>query len=375
MKAVFDREALLLAFQTVGGVVPSRPVRPVLANAKLVAEPERAVLKATDLDAVGITYEIRGVRVETPGQGLIPCHQVISILREMPDEEVTVTGDEQRCTIEGGSSEFELPSEPPDQYPDVPGWKGENYHQIAAGTLRELIQRTAFAAAVEGTRYALNGVMWELGAERFRLVATDGRRLAVADAVGIMHGKHSTESQHPVVPTKAVSLLDRSLTDPEEQVFVAFGPNEVLLKTSRAEVYGRLVEGRFPPYKDVFPKKHVARLKVTAGPFHAAIRQAATISDPDSRGVSFAFGKGKLTLSSVASQAGRAKVEMPIEYEGKAIQIAFDPRFLTDMLKTLDPETELVLDLVDENSPALFRVGENYSYIVMPLARSSGGTA
>ncbi|MCS6978384.1 MAG: DNA polymerase III subunit beta [Gemmatales bacterium] len=374
MKAVFDREALLHAFQTVSGVVPSRPVRPVLANGKLVVESDRAVLAATDLDAVGIRYEIRGVQVRQPGVVLAPCHQTASILKEMPDQEITLTGDEQRCVIEGSASEFEVPSEDPAQYPDVPSWQGENYHQIAAGVLRELITRTAFAAAVEGARYALNGVMWELGPERFRLVATDGRRLAVADAVGIMHGKHSTESQTPVVPTKAMTLIERSLTDPEEQVFVAFGPNEVLVKTSRAEVYGRLVEGRFPPYKEVFPKKHTARVKLTAGPFLAAIRQAATISDPESRGVSFAFGKGKVTLSSVASQAGRAKVEMPLEYDGKALQIAFDPRFLTDMLRVLEPDSELTLDLLDENSPALFRVGESYQYIVMPLARSSAGS-
>lgn len=374
MKAVFDREALLQAFQTVGGVIPSRPVRPVLANAKLIVEGDRVSLKATDLDTVGISYEVRGVEVEKPGVVLAPCHQMASILKEMPDEEVTLTGDEQRCLIEGKASEFEVPSEDPAQYPDIPGWNGENHHQIAAGVLRELITRTVFAAAVEGARYALNGVMWELGPEKFRLVATDGRRLAVADAVGIMHGKHNTESQTPVVPTKAMTLIERSLTDPEEQVFVAFGPNEVLLKTARSEVYGRLVEGRFPPYKDVFPKKHTARVKLTAGPFQAAIRQAATISDPESRGVVFAFAKGKVTLSSVASQAGRAKVEMPLQYDGKAMQISFDPRFLTDMLRTLAADTEVTLDLLDENSPALFRVGDSYSYIVMPLARGSSGS-
>jgi DNA polymerase-3 subunit beta len=370
MKATFDRESLLQGFQLAASVIPSRVVRPVLANVKLSAGPDRVVARATDLESVGISYEIRGVRVEKAGDVLLPSGHTGTILRELPDQEVAIEGNGEGVWIRGAASEFQLPGEDPEHYPDVPGFSGDNYHQVQAGVLRELIHRTSFAVAQESVRYALSGVMWELGPERFRLVATDGRRLAVADGIGLMQGNHNTESVMPVVPSKAVTLIERNLSDPEEQVLVHFGPNEVLVKTSRAEIYGRLVEGRFPSYKDVLPKKRNAVVKVAAGAFHSAVRQAAAVNDPDSRRVQFDFGKGKVTLSSGGSERGRARVELPVEHEGKALQIGFDPRYLLDMLRVLDSDAEVVLELVDSESPAVFRVGTAYVYVVMPLAGS-----
>jgi DNA polymerase-3 subunit beta len=371
MKAIYDREGLLNAFQLVSSVVPARSPKPILTNVKLVASKEHSILMATDLEVVGIRLEVRGVKLEEPGEALLPVAHLTSILRECTDQELRLEADPNGCVIRGQSSEFELPGEDPGQYPDVPTFDGDNYHQVAAGALREMITRTIFSAAQESARYALTGVMWELSAEKARLVATDGRRLAVADGVGIMHGKHSTEGQTPVVPTKAMTLLERNLIDPEEQVFVSIKPNEALFKTGRAVVYGRLVEGRYPPYKEVFPKKHQAKVKLAVPAFLSAVKQAAILTDQDSRGVDFSFGKGKLTLKAKVADKGRAKVEMPIDYEGKGVDITFDPRFVIDMLRVLDPETELTLDLVDGNSAALFKAGEGYSYIVMPLTRES----
>jgi DNA polymerase-3 subunit beta len=104
-----------------------------------------------------------------------------------------------------------------------------------------------------------------------------------------------------------------------------------------------------------------------AGPFHAAVRQAAIMTDDESKKVTFSFAKRKLTMQARAAATGRAKVEMPLDYEGKAVEIAFDPKYLTEMLRVLDEEAALTLELVDGNSPALFRCGGDYSYVAMPL--------
>jgi DNA polymerase-3 subunit beta len=165
-----------------------------------------------------------------------------------------------------------------------------------------------------------------------------------------------------------MNLLERNLTDPEETVRVSFRPNEALFKTDRAMIHSRLVEGRYPAYREVFPKKANAKVPLTVGPFHAAIRQAAIMTDDESKKVIFNFTKNKLTLQAQGTESGRSKVELPIEYDGKPIEIRFDPRFLTDMLRVLDPDTELTLELVDGTSPAVFRSGTDYSYVVMPLS-------
>jgi DNA polymerase-3 subunit beta len=201
-----------------------------------------------------------------------------------------------------------------------------------------------------------------------RLVATDGRRLAVADGSATAQGEHSTKGQTHVVPTKAMQLLERNLVDADERVRVSLRPNEALFKTERAMIYSRLVEGRYPPYREVFPKKQTVKVPLVVGPFYAAVRQAAIMTDDDSKKVVFSFGKKKLTMQARGAQTGRSKVELPIDYDGKAIDIAFDPKFLTEMLRVLSAEDALVLELSDGNSVALFRCGDKYSYIVMPLS-------
>src|SRR5438132_7652158 len=121
--------------------------------------------------------------------------------------------------------------EEPGDFPDVPAFTGDKYHELPAGMLREMIRRTIFAAAVENPRYALTGVLWELEGESARLVATDGRRLAVANGPATAHGTHTTKDHPHVVPTKAMQLLERNLQDPDELVRVCLRPNEALFKT------------------------------------------------------------------------------------------------------------------------------------------------
>jgi DNA polymerase-3 subunit beta len=232
-----------------------------------------------------------------------------------------------------------------------------------------MIRRTVFATADETARYSMTGVLWELDGDRARLVATDGRRLALAEGVATAVGGHSTRGQTPVVPTKAMGLLERSLQDdPEETVKVCLRPNEVLFRTGRAVIYSRLVEGRFPDYRQVIPKKSAVTVPLKAAEFQAAVRQAAIMTDNDNRRVTFKFAREKLTLLAQGATAGRSKVEMPLDgYDGKPVDINFNPEYLIDMLKVLPPDEGLSVDLTDAASPALFRYGETYSYLVMPL--------
>jgi DNA polymerase-3 subunit beta len=152
-------------------------------------------------------------------------------------------------------------------------------------------------------------------------------------------------------------------------VRIAVRPNEVLIKTERAMIYSRLVEGRFPPYQQVLPQKHPIKVPLVVGPFQTAVRQAAIMTDDESKRVIFGFAKHKLTLQARGAEAGRSRVEMPVGYDGKAIEISFDPKYLTEMLRVLDVETPLTLELQDGNKPALFRnESGSYLYVVVPLA-------
>ncbi len=373
MKVVCHREGLLAACQLASAAIAARDIKPVLRNLKAVVENERCTLMATDLE-LGIRLEVRGIKVEDPGEALLPTSRVVSILRESTDEELTVEANIESCVIKGERNEFEMPGEDPAAFPDIPSFAEEKYHELTAGVLRDMIRRVIFAAAsAEHSRFgATTGVLWELEGDKATLVATDGRRLALCHGVAQAHGGHSTKGQTAVVPVKAMSLLERNLTEPDETIKISIRPNEVLMKTERAMIYSRLVEGRFPNYRQVLPAKHAAKVPLTVGPFLSAVRQAAIMTDEESKRVTFQFAKKKLTLQARGAESGRSRVEMPLEFEGKALEISFDPKFVIDMLRVLEPDTALTVELTDNTTPAVFRHEPNYLYVVVPLV--GGGT-
>lgn len=368
MKIVCHREGLLTGCQLASAAVPARDVKPILKNLKAVVDTDRCTLMATDLE-LGIRLEVRGIKVEEPGEALFPTAKMVSILRESNEEELTIEANAGACTVTGSSMEFEMAVEDPTAFPDIPTFNEDKFHEVAAGELREMIRRTIFAAAAaEHSRFgATTGILCEFEDSRIALVATDGRRLALAHGHAEAHGGHSTKGQMPVVPAKALSLLERNLGAPEEKVLISLRPNEVLMKTDRAMIYSRLVEGRFPNYRQVLPAKHVAKIPLIVGPFLSAVRQAAIMTDDESKRVTFHFGKKKLTMEARGIETGRSKIEHAIDYDGKSLNISFDPKFVTDMLRVLEPDTLLSLEITDANTPAVFKHDPNYLYVVVPL--------
>src|SRR5262245_21727000 len=339
MKALCPREALLSACQLTSAAIPTKDLKPILKNLKAVAGDGRFTLIATDLE-VGIRLDLQGLEVLETGEAIMPAKKLTDILREARDAKLELEADAAACYVRGTALDFEMPSEDPAQFPDFPTLNEEKYHEITAGSLREMIRRTVFACADEAQRYSMTGVLWELDGGNAKLVATDGKRLAVAEGIATEVGGHSTKGQTPVVPEKAMGLLERNLQDsPEETVKVCLRPNEVLFRTGRAVIYSRLVEGRFPDYRAVLPKKTEVKLTLNVADLHSAVRQAAIMTESEAKRVTFEFAKNKLTLKSSGSGAGgRAEIVRPLEYGGKTIVVNFNPDYVTEFLKVLPPD-------------------------------------
>lgn len=368
MKMLCQREALTTAFQTVSGVVPTRTPKAILQNVKLEAGKAQAVLIGTDQE-VGIRYTITESDVQRAGEILLPTNRVLAILREMHGESVSLEAGDNGVWIRGDRAEYKLGSENPAEFPAVAEFGDQAHYSVSAGVLRKMIRRTLFATDTESTRYALGGVLVEIKGETITLAATDTRRLAVVRGPCAASGAGAAENPAPVVPSKAMSLIERSLTDENASVSIAIRQNDVLVKTPSATIYSRLVEGRFPRYQDVIPTQSQIRLDLTVGPFYSAVRQAQIVTSEESRGVDFQFTSGLLTLCSRAADIGESKVELPITYSGSDLVITFDPRYIADLLRVLEAEQPLILELSDSESAAVFRTEDGYTYIVMPLSR------
>jgi DNA polymerase III subunit beta len=371
MKLICDREKLLHAFQTAASVAPARSPKPILQNVKLEATAENTMLLGTDLE-LAIRIEAQGVIVDSPGSAVLPISRFMSILRENSDEKLTLESDKKKTWVRGQWSEFQLPAENPDEFPGVAVFQEKQYHELPARFLRELARRTAFATDSESSRYALGGVLVEFNAESIVGVATDGRRLAKQEGPAKSVGGHASGENTTIIPTRAMQLYERALADDEEVVQLAAHENDILLKSGRTTIYSRLVEGRFPRWRDVFPRREdMLKIALTVGPFYAAVRQAAIVTSDERRGVEFTFGGGKVVLAGHGAEYGESHVEVPIAYDGPDVPINLDPRFLNEFLRVLSAEQTFTFELRNAESAAVCVTEDGYNYVIMPLARDN----
>lgn len=368
MKIACNREQFLAAFQMAAQVAPARSPKPILQNVKLEVTSEGTTLMATDGE-VGIRVNVAGVEVEAPGSAILPVARFGHTLRESSDEKLSISSDSQGTVIRGERSKIELPGGNPDEFPMVANFAEEKYHEISARLLKELIRRTLFATDSESSRYALGGVLLELEPEKITAVGTDGRRLAKMEGPAHSVGGHGSGDTMTIVPTRAMQLVERSLTDGDAEVQLAARSNSILVRSPRASIYAQLVEGRFPKWRDVFPQRTGAtRIDMTVGPAHAALRQAAVVASEESRGITFQFGDGTLVLSAKTAEVGQSRVELPIPYEGESLLISLDHRFVADFLKVLDAEKNFTFEIESSEAAAVLSTDDGYGYVVMPLA-------
>lgn len=374
MKVTCQREALSTACQLVSAAVAARTTKPVLSNVKATATDDALTLVANDTE-VGIRYEMRGVQVARAGSAILHLSQLSQILRESNAEDISLDASDDGVKVRTGNGRFEMPGFPVDEFPDIPAFDDEGrYHEITAGVLRTMIKRTGFAAdKKDSTRFALSGVLWDAEGGKARLVATDSKRLAVCEGPATLYGPAEKTKASHLVPAKTIGVLERNLTDDGELVRVGLRANEALFQTERAMIYTRLVEGRFPPFRDIIDntrKQATRKIPLPVGQFLSCVRQAAIMTDDESKRVDMTFAAGTVTMQARGSQSGGAsEVELPLmDYTGEEVKIAFDPQYLIEFLRAIDNEPTVILEMCDGTKPALFRCGDNYVYLVMPLA-------
>jgi DNA polymerase-3 subunit beta len=374
MKVTCQRDSLLMACQLVSAAVPAHTTIPALKNIKATAHDDALLLVAYDpTQGTGIRYELRGITVARAGSCILPKDQLIQILRESSDPDISLDAGKEAVIAKAGGR-YEMLSLDVNEFPDIPSFDdGGRYHEVSAGTLRTMIKRTAFAADKKDTtaKFALTGVLWEGEGKTTRLVATDTKRLAVCEGPATVYGAPDTVKAVHLVPLKAVNLLERNLTDDNELVRIGLRTNDALFQTERAMIYTSLVQGKFPPYRDIIAKTRkeaTQKVPLPVDAFLARVRQSAIMTDEESMRVDMTFETGKVTMKARGAKTGSSEVSLELpEFEGKTTEIAFDPSYLIEFLRSLEGEPTVILEMSTGSRAALFKCGEEYSYLVMPL--------
>ncbi len=369
MKIKINRESFLRVFQIANAVAPARSPKSILQNVKIEASDNTAVMTATDME-VGVRLIVPEVEIITPGVAVIPVVMLSMILRESTDEVLEIDATSEKILITGQASRFELQGQNPDEFPEVNDFTDTDYYEVKATVLRELIKRTLFATDAESSRYALGGVLIEMDGKTITAVGTDGRRLAKMEGDLAVVGNPSTEESTTIVPSRSMQLMERILPDDDSIVQLSARPNDLFIKDANSVFYTRLVEGRFPKWRDVLPDRTDSkRIDIPVGPMYTALRQAAIVSSEESRGIDFTFKDGSLVLSNSTAEVGESRVEMPVPFEQEELTITLDHRYVADFLKVLKPDNTFTLDVESGEQAAYCMTDDNYGYVIMPLSK------
>ncbi|WP_119156426.1 DNA polymerase III subunit beta [Caldimonas tepidiphila] len=367
------QEKVLGTLQAVSGIVERRHTLPILANVLILKSGNQVEFVTSDLEIqVRTTAQFDGDADDFATS--VGARKMIDILRSMPsDQNVTLSAAQNKLTLTGGKSRFTLQTLPAEDFPLVQEAHdfGPSF-SVPQQTLKSLISQVHFAMAVHDIRYYLNGILFVAEGKTLTLVATDGHRLALAQATLDVE----CPRQEVILPRKTVLELQRLLKDEKKDeaeeggglIEMRFAGNQAKFVFSGMEFVTKLVEGKFPDYNRVIPKAHRNSVTLGRAPLLASLQRAAILTSEKFKGVRLNFEPGLLRIASSNAEQEEAKEEIEIDYGGDSIEIGFNVTYLVDALANMSVDM-ITIALQDSNSSALITIPEQsgFKYVVMPM--------
>lgn len=361
MKIRCSKEKLLKAINTVQNAVGTKTTLPILSNILLEATKDTLKLVATDLE-IGI-WSIIPTDVAQEGSITIPAKRFSDIIKELPESIINLQAKKNNViTIDCEQSFFRLIGLPKEEFPKLPEISSDRSFSMPQTDLKRMLEMTAFAVSHEETRYVLNGALFVINERGLRIVATDGRRLAMIEKTIQIPKNLNTKI---IVPAKTVAELLRNLEGQEEAKLV-LGDNQVLFDLGNTVMVSRLIEGEFPNYEQVIPSKAKNTIKIDTNKLLLATRRASILTSQESPSIKIDLARDKMVVSKERAEIGEAKEEIGIGYSGNEFSIGFNPAYLIDALKTISQE-KVDLELTDPEKAGVIRSEDNYVYIVLPM--------
>jgi len=365
------QENLARGLSIVSRAVSNRSL-PVLTNVLLKTEDGGLKLTATNLE-IGITYWVPG-KIETDGATSVPARLLTDLVNSLPGGEPIVLelGDGETLHIQAGRFESNIKGIPADDFPTVQTAGERPITRVPQKILRQALEETAFAAASDEARPILTGVLARFEGDQLTLAAADNYRIAVKTITVLA----PVEETSVVIPARALTELSRILADVDDPVSIvlAHSRNQLLFHVEGIDLVTRLIDGQYPNYQSVLPATHATRAVLDREELLRAVRPAALIAHESANIVKLGVGlegDPAITVSANAEVGDHiGRVEAAVDGDGTTI--AFNARFLADVLTNVDAE-QFALELNGPLSPGVFRpIGDDrYVHVVMPLRTTS----
>jgi DNA polymerase-3 subunit beta len=356
-------------------VAGRRTTLPILSHILLEWEKDSLYLTGTDLET-GIREELNA-KIHQKGRASVSAKKLYEIVRELPEESIHIQKkDNHWIILECGKSIFNLAGLDPEEFPSLPTYQEENFSMVSTQLIREMIEKTVFAASNEDSRYHLNGVLFAQmkhdGKEILRMVATDGHRLSLIDREN--QEIRGIEEKGIIIPKKGVLEIKKVMVDRagEAQIGVYFNTSHGFFKMGKSLTVIRLIDGEFPEYEQVVPKGNDKKIVMGKEKVVSSLKRVSTMASERMEGVKLSFIKNSVEMSSTHQDFGDAKEEVEVVYEGPLLQVGFNARYLIEALNVIDSE-EISMELRDEGSPGILRPStstpgfSNQFCIIMPM--------
>lgn len=375
MNFEIDKREFIKGLGLMQSVAGRKTTLPILSHILLEWEKNSLYLTGTDLET-GIREELTA-KIHQKGKASVSAKKLYEIVRELPEETIQIQKkDNQWITLQCGKSLFNLAGLDPEEFPSLPNYEEENFSMVSTQLIREMIEKTAFAASNEESRYHLNGVLFaqskQGGKEILRMVATDGHRLSLIDREN--QKIRGIEEKGIIIPKKGVLEIKKIIGDQdgEGEMGIYFNSTHGFFKLGRSLTVIRLIDGEFPEYEQVVPKGNDKKLVMVKEKIVSSLKRVSTMANERMEGVKFSLKKNTVEMSSYHQDFGDAKEEVEVVYEGPPLQVGFNSRYLIEALNVIDAE-EVLMELKDEGSPGILRPSSsatgfsNQFCIIMPM--------
>ena len=387
MKLKITKDLFLRALSQVSSAVERRHTLPILSNLKLEVTSTHLTLTASDLEVelVAVVPLPDGACLEA-GATTLSARKLMDICKSLPSAALIdlQTADDRRCQLKSGNSRFMLGTLPAEDFPLLSGGSNDSLNngtrlQVDQRALKRLLDKTAFAMAVQDVRFYLTGMLFEASEAELRTVTTDGHRLAMFETAAVLEGGQSVQA---IVPRKGVLELQRLLGAEESQLSILVGREflSVTLTQQNKPQDGqqtvdieirfttKLIDGKFPDYRRVIPKNGNKVMQVALDEFKQTLQRVAILSNEKLRGVFLQLNNHNMQMRANNAEQDEAVEDLLISYQGTPLEMSFNAQYLLDIINVIEGST-LQMTLSDANASALVQdPSENGAvYVVMPM--------
>jgi DNA polymerase-3 subunit beta len=365
MKLSVSRETFLANLGVAVRAASARSSIQTLSGVLVRATGEGVELQATDME-IGIRVKLAG-KVEREGTAVLPGRLLLDVVRSLPNDDLSLEYNSQRQDVEliSGSARFHLRTLPADEFPRLPTAEGATTLNVPTKAFVETVGRVGRAASRDEARPHLTGVLVSAGGNELRMVATDSYRLAVKETSLEKPLERELEVN---VPVRALQELARIAgADGGEDIEVAALDNQVVFTSGDVVLSSRLIEGRFPNYKQLLPDSYEHELRVNRSEMLDVVRRISLLAQKNAP-LRMKFSEGALEVSAETPDIGEAREALPVPFKGDELEIGFNPEFLQDGLDSAESE-ELLFKLISPHRPGLIQSGDDggFVYLVMPV--------